>query len=129
MLETDYTADGRRCPRRGHQRFVHRPVCSVTSDLRIQDRREMSDPGRASLATVTLMNRVQRDDRYLALGLELIVGVGRPKFERFFPKSEAFLARRHPGPRVHLLGPDLYFDLRVRENVAIPPWVLGRASL
>src|SRR5215510_3130728 len=53
------------------------------------------------------MDWIQQDHRYLALGLELIVGVGRPKFERLFPKSEAFLARRCPGPRVHLLGPDL----------------------
>src|SRR5215831_18603726 len=77
----------------------------------------------------TLGDRMQHDHRYLALGLELIVGVGRPKFERLFPKSEAFLARRCPGPRVHLLGPDLYFDVGVRQKIAIPPWVLGRASL
>jgi hypothetical protein len=77
----------------------------------------------------TLMDWIQHDHRYLALGLELIVGVGRPKFERLFPKSEAFLARRCPGPRVQFLGPDLYFDVGVRQNIAIPPWVLGRASL
>jgi hypothetical protein len=80
-------------------------------------------------AATYLMDWIQHDHRYLALGLELIVGVGRPKFERLFPKSEAFLARRCPGPRVHLLGPDLYFDVGVRHNIAIPPWVLGRASL
>src|SRR5712675_536986 len=74
-----------------------------------------------------LMDWIQHDHRYLALGLELIVGVGRPKFERLFPKSEAFLARRRPGPRVHFLGPDLYFDVGVRQNIAIPSWVLGRA--
>jgi hypothetical protein len=78
---------------------------------------------------VPLMDWIQHNHRYLALGLELIVGVGRPKFERLFPKSEAFLARRCPGPRVHLLGPDLYFDVGVCQNIAIPPWVLGRASL
>ena len=78
---------------------------------------------------VSLLNWIQHDHRYLALGLELIVGVGRPKFERLFPKAEALLARRCPGPRVHFLGPDLYFDVGVRENVAIPPRVLGRASL
>src|SRR4030081_1883827 len=77
----------------------------------------------------TLMDRIQHDHRYLALGLELIVGVGRPKFERLFPKPEAFLALRCPGPRVHLLGRDLYFNIGVRKNVAIPPWMLGRASL
>jgi len=75
------------------------------------------------------MNWIQHDHRNLALGLELIVGIGRPKFERLFPKSEAFLARRCPGPRVHLLGPDLHFDVGVRKNVAIPPRVLGGASL
>ena len=68
------------------------------------------------------MDWIQHDHRYLALGLELIVGVGRPKFERLFPKSRAFLALRCPGPRVHLLGRDLYFDVGVRKNVAIPPW-------
>ena len=77
----------------------------------------------------TLLNWIQHDDWYLAIGLQLIVGVGRPKFERLFPKSEAFLARRRPCPRVHLLGSDLYFDVGVSEDVAIPPWVLGRASL
>src|SRR5438445_6008793 len=78
---------------------------------------------------LTLMDWIQHDHRYLALGLKLIVGVGRPKFERLFPKSEAFVTRRCPGPRVHLLGPDLYFDVGVCENIAIPPRVLGRASL
>src|ERR1700676_2888588 len=76
-----------------------------------------------------LMDWIQHDHRYLALGLKLIVGIGRPKFERLFPESEAFLARGCPGPRVHFLGPDLYFDVGVRQNIAIPPWVLGRASL
>src|SRR3954453_14386910 len=76
-----------------------------------------------------LMDGIQHNHRYLALGLELIVGVGRPNLERLFPKSEAFLARRCPGPRAHLLGPDLYFDIGVRQNIAIPPWVLGRAAL
>src|SRR4029077_21069113 len=77
----------------------------------------------------TLIGLVPHQHPDLALGLELIVGVGRPKFERLFPKSEAFLARCCPGPCVHLLGPDLYFDVWVRENIAVPPWVLGRASL
>src|SRR5262245_48774816 len=77
----------------------------------------------------TLMNRIQHDHRYFALGLELIVGIGRPKFERLFPKSEAFLARRYPGPRVQFLSPDLYLDVGVRENILIPTRVLGRASL
>src|SRR5467141_1872500 len=77
----------------------------------------------------TLMDWIQHDHRYLALGLELIVGVGRPKFERLFPKSEAFLARRCPGPRVHLLGRDLYFNVGVRPNIAIAHWVLVRAFL
>src|SRR5262249_28645324 len=76
-----------------------------------------------------LMDWIQHDHRYLALGLELIVGVGRPKFERLFPKPETFLARRCPGPRVHLLCPDLYFDVGVRQDIAIPPRVFGRASL
>src|SRR5450755_4539339 len=77
----------------------------------------------------TLLDWIQHDHRYLALGLELIVGVGRPKFQRLLPKSEPFLARRCSGPRFHLLGPDLHVDVGVRQNVAIPPWVLGCASL
>src|SRR5450432_1072281 len=72
----------------------------------------------------TLLDWIQHDHRYLALGLELIVGVGRPKFERLFPKSETFLALRCPGQRVHLLGRDLYFNVGVRKNIAIPPWLL-----
>src|SRR5262245_20024210 len=90
---------------------------------------QLCDHRRRHCCLPFLMNRIQHDHRYLALGLELIVGVGRPKFERLFPKSEAFLARRYPGPRVHLLGPDLYLDVGVRENILIPAWVLGRASL
>jgi hypothetical protein len=34
-----------------------------------------------------LVDRVQHDHRYLAFGLELIVAVGRPKFERLFLQS------------------------------------------
>ena len=73
------------------------------------------------------MDRVQHDHRYLAFGLERVIGVGRPKFERLFPKSEAFIARRCPGPRLQLLGPDLHLDIRVGEDIAVPPRVLGRA--
>src|SRR5579864_8664721 len=76
-----------------------------------------------------LLDRIQHDHRYLAVGLELIVGVGWPEFERLRPKPEPLLARRCPGACFHLLGPDLYVDVGVRQNVAIPPWVLGRASL
>src|SRR5581483_9470194 len=76
-----------------------------------------------------LMDRIQHDHRYLALGLELIVGVGRPEFECLFPKPGAFLARRCPGPRLHLLGPDLYFDVGIREDIAIPAGVFWRTSL
>jgi hypothetical protein len=39
------------------------------------------------LAACTLMDWIQHDPRYLALGLELIVGVGRPKFERLLPNG------------------------------------------
>ncbi len=46
----------------------------------------------------TLVNCIQHDHRYLALGLELIVGVGRPELERLFPKPEAFLACRLSWP-------------------------------
>ena len=80
-------------------------------------------------STISLTDRVQHDHRYLAFGLELIIAVGRPKFERLFPKSETFLALRCPGPRHHLLGPDLYLDIRVGEDIAVPSRVLGRAAL
>src|ERR1700719_2212258 len=75
------------------------------------------------------MDRVQHDHRYLAFGLELIIGVGWPKLERLFPKSEAFLARRCPGPRFQLLGPHLHFDIRIGDNIAVPSRVFGRAAL
>jgi hypothetical protein len=42
------------------------------------------------------MDWIQHDHRYLALGLELIVGVGRPKFERLFQ------SRRRSSPAVVL---------------------------
>ena len=69
---------------------------------------------------ISLTDRVQHDYRYLAFGLELIIGVRWPKFERFFPKLETFLALRCPGSRLHLLGPDLYLDIRVGEDIAVP---------
>src|ERR1700722_4971557 len=75
------------------------------------------------------MDRVQHDDRYLAFCLELVIGVRRPKFERLFPKSEAFLARRCPGPRFQLPGPNLHVDIRIGYDIAVPSRVLGRATL
>src|ERR1700749_4486747 len=75
---------------------------------------------------LALMNRIQHDHRYLALGLERIVGIRRPEFERLFPKSAALLAGRRPGPRAQLLGSDLNVDFGVGEDVAIPTGVLGR---
>ena len=75
------------------------------------------------------MDWIQHDHRYLALGLELIVGVGRPEFEPLFPKPEALLALRCAGPHAYLLGRDLYLNVWVRKNVAIPAGVLWRASL
>src|SRR5690242_3768781 len=85
--------------------------------------------GRRSRKYSSLANRIQHDHRYLALGLELIVGVGRPEFERLFPKPNAFFARRRPGPRVYLRRPDLDFDVGVRKDIAIPSRVLGCAAL
>src|SRR5271154_3961464 len=71
----------------------------------------------------------QHDHRYLAFGLELVIGIGRPKFERLFPKSGAFLALRCPGPRLHLLGPDLHLDIRVGEDIAVPSRMFGSTPL
>src|ERR1700749_1580723 len=75
------------------------------------------------------MDRIQHDHWYLTLGLELVVRVRRPELERLFPKPVAFFARRCPGPRVQLLGPDLHFDVGVRENVLVPARVVRRAPL
>src|SRR3954454_24548942 len=96
-------------------RCVRAPNCAVPSLRRRLPR--------------TLMDWIQHDHRYPALSLELIVGIGRPEFERLFPKPKAFLALRRPGPRLHLLGPDLYLHVGVCKHVAIPAWVFGRASL
>ena len=61
---------------------------------RQSDKAGRTAPGRSRSGRPprTLMDWIQHDHRYLALGLELIVGVRRPKFERLFPKSKAFLA-------------------------------------
>src|SRR5262249_2818561 len=75
------------------------------------------------------LDRVHHNHWNLAFGLELIVGIGRPKFERLFPKPDAFLAARCPSPRLQLLCPDLHLDIRVREDIAVPSRVLGRAAL
>ena len=75
------------------------------------------------------MDRVQQNHWNLAFGLELIVGIGRPKLERLVPKAGAFLAARCSSPRLQLLGPDLHLDIRVREDIAVPSRVLGRAAL
>jgi hypothetical protein len=75
------------------------------------------------------VDRIQHDHRDLPFGLELIIGVGWPKYERFFPKPGAFVAGCSPRPRLQLLGPDLYLDLGISENVAVPSRVFGRASL
>jgi hypothetical protein len=81
------------------------------------------------VTTQRLMDRVQHDHRYLAFGLELIIGIGRPKYERLFPKPGAFVARCSPPPRLQLVGPDLYFDVGIAEDIAVPPRVFGRATL
>ena len=80
-------------------------------------------------STLSLAHRVQYDYRYLALSLQLIVGIRRPKFERLFPKSGPLVAHSCPGPRLHLLGPGLDLDIRVGEDIAVPPRVFGRATL
>ena len=75
------------------------------------------------------MEGVEHHDRYLTLGLELIVGVGRPELERLFPKLDAFVARRCPRPRLQLPGTDLDLDIGLAEYIAIPAGVFGRAAL
>src|SRR5208337_431180 len=75
-----------------------------------------------------LMDRVEHDHRYLSLGLQLIVRIGGPKLERLFPQPGSLLVRRCPSPRPDLLGPDLKLDIRIGEDVAVPPGVFGRAA-
>ena len=64
---------------------------------------------------------VDHDDRDLALGLALVVGVGSPEFQRLFPQPCALPAGDGPGPRLDLCDADLQLDLRVREEVAYQP--------
>src|ERR1700730_17147471 len=71
---------------------------------------------------------VQHDHRDLALGLLLVIGVGRPELQRLFPQPRALLARGGPGPRFDLCGPGLHVDLRVGEDVAVPAGVLRGAA-
>src|SRR6202042_470349 len=83
----------------------------------------------AEAQSANSMDGVQYDYRYLAFGLELIIGVRRPMLERLVPKSAAFITRRRPGPGLQLLGPDLHLNLRVVEDIAVPSRVFGRAAL
>ena len=71
---------------------------------------------------------VEHDEGDLALGLALVIGVGRPELQCLFPQPGAFLARGGPGPRLHLRGPDLHVDVGVGENVAVPAGVLRCAA-
>jgi hypothetical protein len=75
------------------------------------------------------MDGVQHDYRYLAFGLELIIRVRRPMLQRLVPKSNTFITRRRPRPRLQLLCPDLHLNVRVGEDIAVPSRVLGRAAL
>src|SRR5580700_8073256 len=75
------------------------------------------------------VNGIQHDDRDLALGLLLVIGVGRPELERLLPQPRPLRAGRGPGPRLHLGGPDLHIDLRVGDEVAVPAGMLRRAAL
>src|SRR6266496_3192513 len=79
--------------------------------------------------SAALTDGIQHDDRNLALGLLLIVGVGRPELQRRLPQPGALLAGGGPGPRLHLRRPDLHFDIRIGEDVAVPARVLWRAAL
>src|SRR5690349_8386064 len=76
-----------------------------------------------------LVGRVEHDARDLALGLVLVVGIWRPEFERLLPEFGALRAGGGAGPRLHLFGADLHFDLGVGEEVAVPAGMLRRAAL
>jgi hypothetical protein len=66
---------------------------------------------------------VQHDDGDLALGLALVIGVGRPEFERLFLQRRALLPGGGSGPGL-LPGPDLQSTSGVGEDVAAPAGVL-----
>src|SRR5438876_9262455 len=85
------------------------------------------EPYRGTRA-ISLAEGVQHDYRDLALGLALVIGVGWPELERLFPQPCPLLTGGGPGPCLHLRGPDLHFDLRVGEDVAVPAGMLRRAA-
>src|ERR1700734_2872588 len=104
-------------------------IKSLHLDRRSRQNHRRSQARAPSVRFDPLVVRVQHDDRYLAFGLERVIGVRRPEFERLLPKSRAFLARRCPGSRLQLLGPYLDLHIRVSEDVAVPPGVFGRTTL
>src|SRR5205085_10706976 len=75
-----------------------------------------------------LADGIEHDYRDLALGLLLVIGVGRPELERFFPQPRPLRAGRGAGPRLDLRGPDLHLDFGVGEEVAVPAGMLRRAA-
>src|SRR5207302_8700600 len=75
-----------------------------------------------------LADGVEHDHRDLALGLALVIGIGRPELQCFFPQPRTLLARSGPGARLHLRGADLHVDLRVGEDVAVPAGMLRCAA-
>src|SRR5205823_4964581 len=105
------SAHHRRClsKRRAEKRVAH----STKSASAIGGIRSLFRP-----TSLLSADGVEHDHRDLALGLLLVIGVGRPELQRLFPQPRALLARGGPGPRLQLRGPDLHLDLRIGEKVA-----------
>src|SRR5215470_4194338 len=74
------------------------------------------------------VNGIQDDDGDLALGIALVIGVGRPELQRLFPQLRTLLARGGSRPRLHFRGSDLQLDLRFCNEVLIPAGVLRRPA-
>jgi len=70
--------------------------------------------------------RIQHHHRDLALGLALYSARGGQNFGASC--HSRVRSGGGPGTRLHLLGPDLDFDLRVGDEVAVPAGVLQRAA-
>src|ERR1700739_3021953 len=108
---------------------VGAPVCA--GGHFISDVAACSSRAAAHLVRCSLMSAdgVEYDHRYLALGLLLVIGVGRPELQRLFPQPRSLLAGGGPRPCLQLRGPDLHVDIRVGDQVAVPARMLRRTAL
>ena len=66
------------------------------------------------------LGALQHDDRDLALGLGLVLVVGRPLVGHRLPQLGLLLGRRRPRPRREAIAAHLHGHLRVRDQVLVP---------